>query len=80
MADSVLNDSTPRRIEYLRQAIRRIPPDDQTLLHLYYIDDRPLKEIAYIIDRPSSYLATRLQRIRKKLYIMIKDMDQHDNR
>lgn len=80
MADSVLNDSTPKRIEYLRLAIRRIPPDDQALLHLYYEDDRPLKEIAYISDRPPGYLATRLQRIRKKLYIIIKEMDQHDNR
>ncbi len=80
MADSVLNDATPKRIEYLRQAIRRIPPDDQALLHLYYEDDRPLKEIAYISDRPPGYLATRLQRIRKKLYIIIKEMDQHDNR
>lgn len=80
MADSVLNDSTPKRIEYLRQAIRRIPPDDQTLLHLYYTDDRPLKEIAFIIDKPPGYIATRLQRIRKKLYIIIIKMDQHDKR
>lgn len=80
MADSVFRDTTPRRIEHLRLAIRQIPPDDQTLLQLYYTDDRPLKDIAYILDRPPSYLATRLQRIRKKLYIMIKELERHDNR
>lgn len=80
MADSVFRDTTPRRIEHLRLAIRQIAPDDQTLLQLYYTDDRPLKDIAYILDRPPSYLATRLQRIRKKLYIIIKELERHDNR
>ena len=80
MADSVFKEATSKRIEYLRLAIRHIPPDDQTLLQLYYTDDRPLKDIAYILDRSPSYLATRLQRIRKKLYIMIKELEQHDNR
>ena len=79
MADSVFKEATSKRIEHLRLAIRRIPPDDQTLLQLYYTDDRPLKEIAYILDRPSSYLATRLQRIRKKLYIIIKELEQYDD-
>ena len=80
MADSVFMETTPRRIEHLRLAIRHIPPDDQTLLQLYYTDDRPLKDIAYILDRPPSYLATRLQRIRKKLYVMIKELERHDDR
>ena len=80
MADSVFKEATSKRIEYLQYAIRHIPPDDQTLLQLYYTDNRPLKDIAYIIDRSPSYLATRLQRIRKRLYIMIKELEQHDNR
>lgn len=80
MADSVFKEATSKRIEHLRLAIRRIPPDDQTLLQLYYTDDHPLKDIAYILDRPPSYLATRLQRIRKKLYIIIKELEQHDDR
>ena len=80
MADSVFKEATSKRIEHLRLAIRRIPPDDQMLLQLYYTDDRPLKDLAYILDRPPSYLATRLQRIRKKLYIIIKELEQHDDR
>ena len=80
MADSIFKEATSKRIDHLRLAIRRIPPDDQTLLQLYYTDDRPLKDIAYILDRPPSYLATRLQRIRKKLYIIIKELEQHDDR
>lgn len=80
MADSLFNDYTSERIEHLRHAIRQIPPDDQTLLQLYYTDDRPLKDIAYILDRPPSYLATRLQRIRKKLYIIIKELEKDDDR
>jgi RNA polymerase sigma-70 factor (ECF subfamily) len=80
MADSVFKETTPKRIEHLRLAIRQIPPDDQTLLQLYYTDDRPLKDIAYILDRSPGYLATRLQRIRKKLYVIIKELEQHDDK
>ncbi|MBR4728896.1 MAG: sigma-70 family RNA polymerase sigma factor [Prevotella sp.] len=80
MADSIFKEATSKRIEILRLAIRRIPPDDQMLLQLYYTDDRPLKDIAYILDRPPNYLATRLQRIRNKLYIIIKELEQHDDR
>ena len=80
MADSVFGETTPKRIEHLRLSIRHIPPDDQMLLQLYYTDDRPLKDIAYILDKPPSYLATRLQRIRKKLYVMIKELERDDDR
>ena len=77
MANAVFEETTSERIEHLRSAVSRIPPDDQTLLHLYYTDDLPLKDIAYILDRPPGYLATRLQRIRKKLYIIIKELERH---
>lgn len=80
MADAIFHESTPRRIEHLRLAIQRIPPEDKTLLDLYYTDDLPLKDIAYILDRPPAYLATRLQRIRKKLYIIINKAERHDDR
>lgn len=78
MVNTMMDDETPDRILHLRQAIRKIPPEDQLLLQLYYTEDRPLGEISYILGPPASYLATRLQRIRKKLYILIKDMERYE--
>ena len=51
--------------------------DEQTLITLFYYDDRPLADIAYILDgreysSSNSAIATRLHRIRRKLYLLMK--------
>jgi len=38
----------------------------------------PLHDIAYVLGLESGNVATRLHRIRKKLYIIIKRMEQHE--
>ena len=60
------------RIEELRRAITLLKPDEQTLITLYYYDNRPLNDIAYILDAEPNTLATRLHRIRRKLYLLMK--------
>ena len=59
-------------IEELRRAIALLKPDEQTLITLYYYDNRPLADIAYILDVEPTTLATRLHRIRRKLYLLMK--------
>ena len=59
------------RTELLRQALDHLPPDEQTLVNLFYYDDLPLKEIAFITEAPPGTIATRLHRIRKRLYHII---------
>ena len=68
--DETLDDES--RIEELRRAITLLKPDEQTLITLYYYDNRPLNDIAYILDVEPNVLATRLHRIRRKLYLLIK--------
>ena len=68
--DEALDDES--RIEELRRAISLLKPDEQTLITLYYYDNRPLNDIAYILDAEPNVLATRLHRIRRKLYLLIK--------
>lgn len=68
--DEALDDES--RIEELCRAVRLLKPDEQTLITLYYYDNRPLKDIAYILDVEPNVLATRLHRIRRKLYLLIK--------
>ena len=68
--DEALDDET--RIDDLRRAIAQLKPDEQTLVTLFYYDDRPLADIAYILDIETGTIATRLHRIRRKLYLQMK--------
>lgn len=67
--DDALNDEN--RISELRQAIAQLKPDEQMLLQLFYYDNRPLADIAYILDVEAGTIATRLHRIRRKLYLLM---------
>ena len=67
--DEVLDDES--RLDELREAIALLRPDEQMLLELYYFESRPLADIAYILDVEPGTIATRLHRIRRKLYSMI---------
>ena len=68
--DEAFDDES--RSEELRHAITLLKPDEQTLITLYYFDNRPLNDIAYILDVEPNTLATRLHRIRRKLYLLMK--------
>ena len=63
------------RILLIEEAVDRLTPDDQLLLHLFYYEDRPLRDIAYIMDVEPNTLSQRLHRIRKKLMVMIKQKE-----
>ncbi len=69
-------EDTNYRVEQLLQALDHLPPDEQTLVHLFYYDDLPLHDIAYIIEAPPGTIATRLHRIRQKLYHLIQKNPQ----
>ena len=67
--EEVLDDES--RLDELREAIALLRPDEQMLLELYYFESRQLADIAYILDMEPGTIATRLHRIRRKLYSMI---------
>lgn len=77
--DQLPDNTTAERLE---RAIRKLPPEDQMLLQLYYYDDRSLKEIAYItgasddtVTREASRLSSRLLRIRQRIRIILSNSD-----
>lgn len=83
LVDEALSTDNEDRIALLEAAIDKLPPDDKTLVTLYYYKDRSFKEIAYVMgipdseaDKVANNLGTRLCRIRKKLYVLIKEMEQ----
>ncbi|MBO7592664.1 MAG: sigma-70 family RNA polymerase sigma factor [Bacteroidaceae bacterium] len=75
-ADEILNESLPSRAILLEPAVRQLSDDDQLLLILYYHNSKSLREIAYITGHSESYLASRLQYLRKKLSTIIIKLEQ----
>jgi RNA polymerase sigma-70 factor (ECF subfamily) len=71
--EAELSTNRKERIELLGRLIDELPTDERTLLTLYYYDGYPLTEIANITGIDARALANRLYRIRKKLYIKLKD-------
>ena len=75
-ADELLHESSPNRVALLEPAVRQLSDDDQLLLILYYHNGKSLREIAYITGQSESYLASRLQYLRKKLSTIIIKLEQ----
>ena len=61
-----------QRIHLLVEAIHRLPPTERLLVQQHYFEQQPLTVIAEVTDTDAGTLATRLHRIRKKLYQYIK--------
>ena len=68
--DQLLDDET--RIQHLNTACAQLTPDEQALINLFYYEGLPMRDIAYILGLEQGNVATRLHRVRKKLYLIIK--------
>lgn len=73
-ADHLLfvEDST-EKVKKLQQCITLLKDEEKALIHLFYYQKYELKEIAEILDIATSTVKVRLFRIRKKLYLMMKN-------
>lgn len=76
--NTLLGDTSSHRLMLLKKAVSQLAPDDQMLISLYYYDGRPLSEIAYIVDRSNSYLSSRLQWLRKKIYQTVIQLERNE--
>ena len=59
-------------IQQLEKAMVLLPQADQTLLSLFYYENMSLQDIAYVVGSIPSTVGSRLSRIRRKLYQIIK--------
>ena len=71
-SDYVLETDDDQRIRLLNEAIYRLPPTERLLVQQHYFEQQSLTDIAVITDTDAGTLATRLHRIRKKIYQYIK--------
>jgi DNA-directed RNA polymerase specialized sigma subunit, sigma24 homolog len=64
------------RISYLNSALELLPPDERAMIMLFYKDNRSIADIAFITGLTETNVKTKIFRIRKKLFVLIKAMEE----
>ena len=63
-------------VKLLECAIENLSTEEQALISMFYFDEKSIKEIAFITDNLPTTIGSQLSRTRKKLYHIIKRMQQ----
>ena len=73
--DEALEDESEEQLQRLQRAMEQLEADERALITLYYMEERPLTEVAFILGMTEGNAKVKLHRIRKKLYIFIKNQE-----
>ena len=73
--DEALEDESEEQLQRLQRAMEQLEADERALITLYYMEERPLSEVAFILGMTEGNAKVKLHRIRKKLYIFIKNQE-----
>ena len=73
--DEDLEDDSEEQMERLQQAMNQLEADERALITLYYLEEKPLAEVAFILGMTEGNAKVKLHRIRKKLYVLIKNQE-----
>ena len=73
--DEALEDESEEQMERLQQAMNQLDADERALITLYYLEERPLAEVAFILGMTEGNVKVKLYRIRKKMYVLIKNQE-----
>ena len=73
--DEALEDESEEQMEHLQRAMNQLEADERALITLYYLEEKPLAEVAFILGMTEGNAKVKLHRIRKKLYVLIKNQE-----
>ena len=73
--DEALENESEEQMERLQQAMNQLEADERALITLYYLEEKPLAEVAFILGMTEGNAKVKLHRIRKKLYVLIKNQE-----
>ena len=60
----------------LDKALTLLPTDERALILLYYMEEKTIEEVSTISGLTESNVKTKLFRIRKKLFVLLKGMEE----
>lgn len=69
------NGPSDERVAHLESALRLLSADERALVLLFYWQQKTIEELASITGQKPSNVKVRLYRIRRKLYVILKGMD-----
>lgn len=75
LADEALSVDTEERIAVLNKAVGMLSADERMLVTMFYMEEHTAREVAYIMGITERNVIVRLHRVRKKLYLLIKRME-----
>ncbi len=73
--DEALNDEREEQIARLNRAIGQLNAEEWALINLFYYEGKALNEVALILGLTESNTKVKLHRIRKKIYVLMKQED-----
>ena len=73
--DEALEDESEEQLQRLQRAMEQLEADERALITLYYLEEKPLAEVAFILGMTEGNAKVKLHRIRKKLYVLIKNQE-----
>lgn len=74
--DESLDSEEESRIELLKRAIRRLSPEEQAVVTLFYEEEKSVAELSEILKQTENNVKMKLHRIRKKLYLLMKEEEK----
>lgn len=74
-------ESNVERVDLLNMALNRLSLNERAMILMFYKDDKSMEEIAAITGLTETNVKTKIFRIRKKLFVLIKEMenDKYEN-
>ena len=71
------SDFDSMRFVYLSHAMDKLMPDERAMITLFYKEGKLISEIAVITGLTETNVKTKIFRIRKKLFVLIKTMEKN---
>ncbi|MDR0429713.1 MAG: sigma-70 family RNA polymerase sigma factor [Tannerellaceae bacterium] len=69
-------DSPDEQTEKLDVALGQLSPDERAIILFFYMEEKSIEEIALITGLSVANVKTRLHRIRKKMFVLLKEMER----
>ncbi|WP_075559012.1 RNA polymerase sigma factor [Parabacteroides timonensis] len=63
------------QVEKLEHALTLLPPEERAMIMLFYMKQKSIEELTVITGLGASNVKVKLHRIRKKLFVLIKGME-----
>ena len=67
------DEQNEEQLQKLEKAVSLLPPDERGLISLFYNEAHSIEEIAEITGLSVSNIKVKLHRVRKKLYVILKE-------